>query len=70
MITPQRLTKRRAHLDASAVVVERALLARAEALKQLAASDAVLATDPAEAAVMARISTEFRELAETLHWYG
>ena len=67
---PKRRTVRNPHLDAHIVPVERALIARAEALEQVAASDAVLTVDPSEAAIAARVSTEFRALAEELHWHG
>jgi hypothetical protein len=64
---PQRRTTRRPHLDAAAVPVERALLARADELAKAAAhaddDDAPLARDLA-----ATIGNEFRLLAEELHW--
>jgi hypothetical protein len=74
---PQRRATRQEHLDARVVPVERALLARADDLENLALSARgasaalgapVLAKDnlPADAAYA--IAAEFRALAEELHW--
>ena len=61
---PRRREVRRTHLDAHAVPVERALLARATRL-----SERGTAMQPGpEADVLLTISAEFAELAEELHW--
>jgi hypothetical protein len=65
---PQR-REQPAQLSAAIVPFERALLARAKALEQTANSPAVIATDPADAVIMARLSTEFRALAEELKYW-
>lgn len=68
---PQRRTdaQRKTHLDASVVPVERALNEQAKALEQMAMSPAVAGSDPADAVIMARMATEFRALAEELHYW-
>ena len=60
-MTPKRREKRNTHLDASAVPVERALLARAAVLDQEAAD--------AEVATVSWLADEFRKLAEELHYW-
>jgi hypothetical protein len=61
---PQRRPDPKRFLDASLTPLERALLARAEVLEDMAArGDAVLA--PAFSA----IGTEFRALAEEMHYW-
>ena len=67
---PQRRTdeQRRKHLDASVVPVERALLARAAELSD--DSDAVADTNVTDSAVKLFLSTEFRALADELHYWG
>ena len=82
---PQRREVRRTHLDASAVPVERALLARADAIESRivtshnvewttdvqAVRDAVTkaAEDEGRNAVARIVAGEFRALAEELHWW-
>ena len=69
MNEPKRREQRRTHLDASAVPVERALLARAEELHE-AASDAADDEQRLAHVVAATLGTEFERLAEELHWWG
>ena len=75
---PPRRTQRKTHLDASVVPVERALLARAEDLENLALSARgasaahgfeVLAKDNLTAGTASAVAVEFRALAEELHWW-
>lgn len=68
MTEPQRRELRRTHLDASVVPVERALLARAEALQAEAEALASGDTDLL-GGVKAMFAAEFRELAEELHYW-
>lgn len=63
--TPRRLEKRRAHLDAATVPVERALLARAADLQERARNGVEL---PEDSRITVLIAAEFRALAEELHW--
>lgn len=63
---PQR-REQPAQLSAAIVPLERALIARAKALKQM--TEAAAEIDPADAVVMARLSTEFRALAEELKYW-
>lgn len=66
---PARRDDRRKHLDAHVVPVERALLARAEALeRQTAQSPVTHDMTPGEAVILLRVAGEFRALAEELHW--
>jgi hypothetical protein len=80
---PRRLEKRRPHLDAATVPVERALLARAadmesasatfgEASKRPPLADDVPAAEFARnrSFVLEVMAGEFRALAEELHWHG
>jgi hypothetical protein len=76
--TPQRRAQRKTHLDASAVPVERALLARADDLETLALSargasaaigGPVLAKDHMTPDLADAVAAEFRSLAEELHWW-
>ena len=75
---PKRREQRRTHLDASAVPVERALLARAGeigsdyAAARKAARVHGVQSDMAEViadAMAEPVATEFRALAEELHWH-
>jgi hypothetical protein len=73
---PQRRTTRNPHLDASIVHVERALLARAEALEQSTSrrnalmQEEIMANGPQlESVFEHRIAEEFRLLAEELHYW-
>jgi hypothetical protein len=65
MNEPKRRERRLAHLDASVVPVERAFLARAEAMKD--ERDGTAPTDHDMFLVQAEI--QFRMLAEELHWW-
>lgn len=72
---PRRLEKRRAHIDAAAVPIERALIARAEALEE-SEPVATLEAGPEAAAMLQAVqhshrfvAAEFRRLAEELHWW-
>jgi len=65
---PQRRTVRRNHLDAATVPVERALIARADALAKAAAADDVERADEARD-IAAAIEGEFRALADELHYW-
>lgn len=69
---PQRRTTRKTHLDASAVTVEVALLARAGHLEQQA-GEALGTQQPGSellsGTVLAGIAQEFRALADELHWH-
>ena len=65
---PSRRSERRTYLAASAVPVERALLARAEALDaEVAAYEGSEWTPLADA--LALVRNEFRNLAEELHYW-
>lgn len=64
---PKRRTVRRPHLDAASVPVERALLARAEALEE---ARATFGDDFPGGEVYVTLAAEFRLLAEELHWHG
>jgi hypothetical protein len=64
MPEPKRRENRKTHLDASVVPVERALLARAEALE-----DGSRQTDGGNVSYLF-VAVEFRKLAEELHWWG
>ena len=79
MSDPKRREQRRTHLDASVVPVERALLARAEALEDSEEFTRV-STGPGRELTPVRVQTplagahrtvaaEFRALAEELHWW-
>lgn len=63
---PKRREVRRPHLDAAAVPVERALLARADGADCQIDNQ----TDPATAAAYEVVRDEFRALAEELHYWG
>lgn len=78
MADPKRREFRRTHLDASVVPVERALLARASgigsdyAAARKAARTHGVQSDMAEViadAMAELVATEFRALAEELHWW-
>lgn len=77
MNAPQRLRKRRDHLDAHVVPVERALLERARALSQdvldtpetPGATDEQVMIQGLQKAVCAIVSHELLDLAEELHWW-
>jgi hypothetical protein len=72
-MTPQRREKPKTHLDASVVPVERALLARADALDEESrnARDPKKVTAPGRGSdLLSIVATEFRALAEELHWHG
>ena len=72
---PKRREQRRTHLDASAVPVERALLARAAALtaepgyevREVVACERVVPM--MSVTERAWLAGEFRTLAEELHWH-
>jgi len=74
---PPRRPQRRTHLDASVVPVERALIARAEALSQEVldepespgATEEQAMTEGVTRAVRAFIARESLALAEELHWH-
>lgn len=70
MTGPARREFRRTHLDASVVPVERAFLARADALAAEAARlrDQGRANGPL-AGICYGLGDEFRQLAEELHWW-
>lgn len=68
MSAPPRRTQRKTHLDASAVPVERALLSRADFL-DLVAQDHVSKGNTVNVTVATLMSSEFRALAEELHWW-
>lgn len=74
MNEPQRRTQRRKHLDASAIPIEEALLHRALILEVRAkrtawdATHPELGIHPEEAQILQVMATEFRALAEELHW--
>lgn len=70
--TPPRKTLRTAHLDASIVHVEHALIARAEKLEnfvreETASGDTAVNITRITAADL--VAAEFRLLAEELHWW-
>ncbi len=81
MAEPKRREQRRTHLDASVVPVERALLARAgeigSHLDVARRAARVHGLDEGAAALIGAvadtaaeiIATEFRDLAEELHWW-
>lgn len=69
---PQRRQQRKTHLDASVVPVERALIARAGELdKQAEAlmSDLGTPTQELGAGIRRILASEFRSLAEELHYW-
>lgn len=75
---PQRRVNKLVHLDASVEHVERALLARAEDLENLALSargayaaigEEVLVKENLTHETASAIAAEFRLLAEELHWW-
>jgi hypothetical protein len=79
---PQRREQRKTHLDASVVPMERALLARAADMESASATFRQAASAPplagdeaaaqsalARAAVLDVTASEFRALAEELHWW-
>lgn len=73
MTTPRRLEKRRPHLDAQVVPVERALLARAEVLeREVAEGREFIPEDHPERTpdALRLVAAEFRALAEEFHWHG
>jgi hypothetical protein len=59
---PRRREKRIDHLDARIVPVEAALLARAEVLESR--------PQCIDEIPWRQVAAEFRELAESLHWFG
>lgn len=72
MADPKRREQRRTHLDASVVPVERALLARAVVLdgrSDTAPDHPELGIGPAEARLLHETASEFRALAEELHYW-
>lgn len=64
---PKRREVRRAHLDAAAVPMERALIARAGALEE---ARATFGDDFPGGEVYVTLAAEFRLLAEEIHWWG
>ena len=66
---PKRREVRRTHLDASVVPVERAYLARADALAEANEPLGGNLTTPFPHAVALLFAAEFRNLAEELHWW-
>jgi hypothetical protein len=67
---PKRREVRRTHLDAGVVPVERALLARAEAIEsRIVTSHNVMLDANPIGAVILLVAGEFRALAEELHWF-
>lgn len=76
-MVPQRKILRTEHLDASTAHVERAILARAEKLEELAttarsasaAGAEVRVTEVLTHEVALAIAEEFRNLAEEIHWW-
>lgn len=72
MAEPKRRDQRRTHLDASAVPVERALLARAAVLDDragTASGQPQLGIGPDDARLLHGVASEFRALAEELHYW-
>lgn len=74
MSGPQRRERRKTHLDASAVPVERAFTARAEALEGHVADYERDLLEPGGALPefiedKLTLAREFRALAEELHWW-
>lgn len=70
MSEPQRREHRKTHLDASAVPVERALIARAQDIEMRTARAPVThEMTPGECVILLRVAVEFRALAEELHWW-
>jgi hypothetical protein len=69
MADPPRREQRRTHLDASVVPVERAYLARADALVEANEPLSGDLTTPFPHAVALLFAAEFRNLAEELHWW-
>jgi len=65
MAAPRRREQRRAHLDAPAVPVELALLARAEKLESV--PEGAIET---ENILREFLAAEYRFMAEELHWHG
>ena len=68
MTVPRRLEKRRDHLDAHVVPVERALLARADDIERTWSE--VPLEGNADAAGRLAVASEFRKLADELHFWG
>jgi hypothetical protein len=69
MSDPRRREQRNTHLNASIVPVERALLARAEALDTAVSRHGADAPDWVPVETFQVIAAEFRQLAEELHWW-
>ena len=67
---PKRRTVRLAHLNAAAVPIEQALLARAEVLEQQIRDQKVKDPAPLQVLIAGQLAGEFRDLAEELHWRG
>ena len=65
MAEPRRRERRNPHLDASAVTIERALLARAAVLEDLVRDD----PHDRGAIVADRMAAEFRAFAEELRYW-
>ena len=63
---PQRRTTPAPHLSAAAVPVERALLARAQAIEDERIPDGPVETYTTQTIIAA----EFRKLADELHWWA
>lgn len=69
MNEPKRRENRRTHLDASAVPVERALIARAKEIEQDDLTTSANMSPEVVTAVQVILAAEFRALAEELHWW-
>ena len=69
MSEPRRRERRNPHLDAGVVPVERALLARAEALDTAVSRYGAEAPEWIPVETFQVIAAEFRQLAEELHWW-
>jgi hypothetical protein len=69
---PRRREKRLDHLNPHIVPVERALLARAEALEagNVSVSAGCVAIDGGPSPLGVALAGEFRTLAEELHWWA
>lgn len=65
MTDPKRREQRKTHLDASAVPVERAFLARAAVLEE----EADKPDNQVAESILNIVAGEFRDLAEELHWW-
>jgi len=68
MTAPPRREQRRTHLDAAAVPIEAAILARAQAADDLLKSYEGSEWTP-YAVALTLVRDEFRKLAEELHWW-